>query len=59
MEDIRCTQCGRLLMKNASLRYCEIKCPKCGAVNVIDRWTLDKDIKNHDNGFNKSSLTAK
>ena len=36
MIDIRCTQCGRLLVRNFEGRYAEFKCPKCGAINVVD-----------------------
>lgn len=31
--DIRCQNCGRLLLRAADLRDVEIKCPKCGYVN--------------------------
>jgi len=36
MEDIRCSQCGRLLGKKMEIRYGEIKCPRCGAINIFD-----------------------
>lgn len=40
MEDIRCTQCNRVLGKKMLIRYGEIKCPRCGAINIIDNRNL-------------------
>lgn len=37
MEDIRCTNCNQLLGKKMVIRYGEIKCPRCKAINIIDR----------------------
>ncbi|WP_148207363.1 Com family DNA-binding transcriptional regulator [Paramagnetospirillum magneticum] len=38
MESIRCG-CGRLLLKAAGPLDIEVKCPRCGAVNRIQRAT--------------------
>ena len=32
-NEIRCQNCGRLLLRAGDLRDVEIKCPKCGYVN--------------------------
>ena len=34
MTEIRCKKCNRLLMKAESV-HAEIKCPKCGYLNLI------------------------
>ncbi|MFO0753495.1 MAG: Com family DNA-binding transcriptional regulator [Thermodesulfovibrionales bacterium] len=36
MKEIRCRKCNRLLMKG-EVEVVEIKCPKCGYVQRIDR----------------------
>lgn len=33
--ELRCKKCGRLLLKGVILG--EIKCPKCGYVNKVDK----------------------
>ncbi len=35
LKHIRCKKCGRLLFKGRIERI-EIKCPKCGYVQIID-----------------------
>lgn len=33
MIEIKCTKCGKLLMKIKGTAYIEIKCPRCKAIN--------------------------
>ncbi|MCD8553495.1 Com family DNA-binding transcriptional regulator [Seleniivibrio sp.] len=40
-EEIRCRRCGRLLMKG-HVRAVEVKCPKCGYIQVIAAVTTKK-----------------
>lgn len=40
-EEIRCRRCGRLLMKGL-VRAVEVKCPKCGFIQVIAAQTSKK-----------------
>lgn len=35
-QELRCTQCGKLLGKKMVLRYGEMKCPRCNAINIFD-----------------------
>lgn len=36
MTDVRCTQCNKLLIRKFIGRYAEVKCPRCGAINILD-----------------------
>ncbi len=46
MQEIRCKKCKRLLMKG-EIKRIEIKCPKCGYLQLIkwDPEDTDKDKK--------------
>lgn len=35
--NIRCKKCDKLLAKDFSGEYIELKCPRCGAFNITDR----------------------
>lgn len=51
MEDLRCTQCNHLLGKNVDIRYGEFKCPRCKAINIIDRDTRKDLTGTHTNSY--------
>jgi len=40
-DEIRCRRCGRLLMKG-HVRLVEVKCPKCGFIQVIASQAANK-----------------
>jgi len=49
LDDLRCTQCGKLLGRKMDMTYGEIKCPKCGAINIVDYSGLDKPKRTWEN----------
>ena len=42
MSEIRCVKCNRLLLKSDFVRA-EIKCPKCGYINSINKTEIHCD----------------
>ncbi|WP_370693319.1 Com family DNA-binding transcriptional regulator [Oceanobacter sp. 4_MG-2023] len=46
MHEVRCTHCNKLLCRMTGTAHIEVKCPRCGTINIERREHLLDELNN-------------